>query len=281
MLEIKLKNRIMKDCPFFVRIANCILLASLIVGLSLNNLMAFPDNGYLINYPDILEKECSIYSNQPIFDNDLTKNDFLKQRQTNIPSYSSKKNKITYPNYISLSANFIDLNGFGISYGFYPAQYFTELMESISINFSYHFARQEYVSMYMKLPKEAVNIKFHGFGLGIAGDISGRISSGTTFVFTPELGIGIEMPQIKPLLFDEKIDGLRTWYYKPGIKTALVFGRYGFGAGLSYYFYESYVRELNNNILIDNITSDPLSYSKDLFPGREGLQLSLSFIFKF
>lgn len=232
---------------------------------------------------EIIQSKISIFTFDDILmEQFIDKNDFvIKDNKLIIPSYSKRKNDSRYLHYISLNGHFIDLKGVGLTYGFYPARYFSESIDFISINFSYHFAQQAYKSIYMKTPKEEVNIRFHGFGIGIAGDISGSVSSSIKFLFTPEFVIGIEQPQIKPLLFDNKIDGLRTWYYKPGVKTSLMYGQYGLGLGLSYYFYEAYVRDLNKSILIDNITSKTISYSKDMFPGREGLQLSFSLIFNF
>lgn len=202
------------------------------------------------------------------------------QSRNIIPSYNRSR-KTFYANYLIISANILDLKGFGFTYGFFPARYFPDLVENMSIKFSYQTSKQKYTSMYMKLPKEPSKIKFHEFGLGLAFDIEGKISSDLLFVFTPDFEIGLELPQTNKMLFDENIDGLRTIYFKPGIKTAFFIGRYGLSVGLSYYFFESYVRELNKNILIDNITAEPISYSKDLFPGREGLQLSFGIIFKF
>jgi hypothetical protein len=197
-----------------------------------------------------------------------------------IPSYKRSR-KSFYPNYISISANLLNIRGGKLTYGFYPARYFPNLVESLSIKFSYHFSQQAYKSMYMSSPKLYTKAIFHGFGLGIALDIDGNISSEAKFVFTPDFETGIELPQTDNLLFDNNIDGLRTIYFKPGMKAAVFIDRYGFGIGLNYYFFDSYVRELNKSILIDNTTSEPISYSKDLFPGREGLQLSFDFIFKF
>ena len=136
---------------------------------------------------------------------------------------------------------------------------------------SYHQSRQEYDANFIVPFCRDCNFVFHGLWLGLGRELYAPIKSGIGLFGGVHALIGTEFFANNGYVSQSTSSHILNPAFKPQIIAGVYVQRVDFFVGVKHYFWLPQAMTIQRNPLYDELSTEPLIWDKDLFPGRGGL----------
>lgn len=181
------------------------------------------------------------------------------------------------------------------SFGYYLAGISESISNDLYIETDYNFSKQSYSSDFFIDPKENYELTFHSIFFGVGynfellnssysykfRNLIGSHNKRTVLFLTPQFKIGYEFTDGSEIMFDQNIDLMYAFAYRPGLRTGLRVNKISYVVGLDYTFWNSMTNVTQGKILVVDGDEKFLSWDEDLFRNRNGIQIYLGVLFSF